>query len=627
MLRVTSLFILLLAFFITSCEDVGVRSRYIANDSNIDGGTTAGSGNGNSSNPTDGGVTTEPEEVDPQVEIRHLIEPKVDSNSETGAYVRKLTLPKNYNGFLYVAGLNVSSLSDRVTHVRFNFGVNKSPITIPATISTAAGLTPQTNTEVLVLDMRDEPFRNVRLLYDLFDYNSYDFTGADENKLDTPVQNNRDKNLFCRGVLLEDDPTFTGNIANGCSGSSDVCKYAYAKVLDKGLVRNDSGLALYPKGVQAESNGSGYYQDANSTILNRCLPDRSSNYKFNDSINFGAYLSSASIDSVSYSYVGPYQATGLGNWQISGSALTNAYGIFESYLDPANPNTTAKLNSGVGSKLFPLYTQIQLGVGVEHFGSDTPDGVKSAGNELNVSGPSYWMDGCNARASTRAEITNESIGSCNVTASIEIIALGDDGETEVVVDKTTEVKLQLVKEATLNTDGENILSSSFQSCTTSSQCGSGSCCFNNRCWSKSIVSQCIDESQNVGNLVPGEACNSDLQCASLCCNPSTGRCGVHDTYANPPVLCSKPFGQACIAKEWCAKETKTQCFIVKTGFDSQNQVTCALRCYTTQEFGDCQNGRCVAGPTPEVPVFNPNDPNRCDEAYDPSELPINIQSN
>src|SRR5690606_27391454 len=109
----------------------------------------------------------------------------------------------------------------------------------------------------------------------------------------------------------------------------------------------------------------------------------------------------------------------------------------------------------------------------------------------------------------RANITGESVGNCNVTAKIEIVAIDPATQTETVVDTSSDVKLQLVKEAAINTDGENILSTSFQSCSSSSQCGSDSCCFNNRCWSKTIVSQCIDDTQTVGNLIPGETCSSD----------------------------------------------------------------------------------------------------------------------
>lgn len=615
------LYLFTLFFFASCMEQSGVRSRYVSgdNDLNNGGGTTGATNSGNGANPGNGGITVPTEEINPQVEIRHLIEPKIDSDSNTGAYVRKLTIPKNYEGFLYVAGLNVSSLSQNIVKVRFRFGWNRDPIDIEATVTTAPGLTPQTNTEVLVLNFLNAPFRDLTLPYSLYDYNDYDYSGDDENKPSTPTQYNRDAGLFCRGLRLQDDPTFTGNLANGCTGPNDVCKYAYASVLDKGLTNDLTSVAMRPTTIQVETgNSSGYYTDNEAIMLNRCLPDKSGSFKFSETKTM-AYLGVQNINGVNYRYEGPFLANNLAGWEIAGSALTNTYGLFTGYLDSGNVNT------GYGSKLFPLFTQRQLPQGVEHLGSIRPDDTKVI-TQLNSSGPSDWMDGCNARVGTVAPVTGENIGSCNVTSSLEIIALQEDG-TEKVVDKTIEVKLQVVKPSVLNTDGEDVLSGSFQSCTSSSQCGTGSCCFNKRCWSKSIVSQCAEESQGVGNLPTGQACGSDLECSSLCCNPGTGRCGVHDTESTPAVTCSKPFGQKCIAKEWCQKETVTQCFIVKTGFDSQNQTTCALRCFTTQEHGDCMNGTCVAGPKPDIPVFNPNDPNRCDSAYDPSELPINIQSN
>ncbi|MEX0798881.1 MAG: hypothetical protein WD025_05525, partial [Bacteriovoracaceae bacterium] len=132
-----------------------------------------------------------------------------------------------------------------------------------------------------------------------------------------------------------------------------------------------------------------------------------------------------------------------------------------------------------------------------------------------------------------------------------------------------------------------------------------------------------------GNAKPGDSCQSDNECGSLCCNQSTGKCAPHDTLSDPQVLCSKPSGLSCIAKEWCMKHPITQCFIVNTGFDAQGQKTCALRCYTYEEFGDCRAsagsiaGVCVAPDQPEQPVFNPSDPNRCDQAIDPADVPIN----
>lgn len=103
-----------------------------------------------------------------RVELRHLVDPS------DGTYKTKVTIPKNFSSILYISGLNVTSLSDRLITVRFRFGREQEKIDIPAVIGRAPGITPQTDIEVLQLDFRSKPFQNLRLLYDLFDYNDYD---------------------------------------------------------------------------------------------------------------------------------------------------------------------------------------------------------------------------------------------------------------------------------------------------------------------------------------------------------------------------------------------------------------------------------------------------------------------
>ncbi len=602
--------------------------------------------------PGDGSLDPDSiEEVEAKVEIRHLIEPKIDDNGPGGTYTRKLTIPKNYNEYLYLAGINVSTLSDRIIKVRFKFGLDASPITVPATLATAPGLTPQTDVEVLVLDMRSEPFRNIRLVYDLFDYNDYDFGASDPEPgvLTEPVQFNRDEKLYCRGLKLEDDPTFDGTVANGCNGPESVCKYAYAKIMDKGLVQENWISPVLPTelNIATEFNLN---DDPNSVALERCLPNNplgtehtigATHFPFSASFNSGSNeweIASSSLKALfdgseylgSYYYQGPYFATNTSNWEIGDSALLGEYGVFKRFL---STNTvpgidSAEVQFGAQARLFPLETKFDLPNGVQYMGSSLPGDYKTLMQTASNT-QSQWMDGCNARVSSMLNDYNgEHIGSCNVTATIEILAVDDDGK-EKVVDVSDEVKLQLVKPAQLDTNGDNVLLSSFQSCNSSSQCGSDSCCISGRCWSKSIVSQCVEDQPSYGNLLPGDSCQSDNQCASLCCNQATGQCAVHDTQSDPAVYCSKPSGQSCIAKEWCMKHPVTQCYIVNTGFDAQGQKTCALRCYTYEKHGDCQSssgsvvGVCVPPEQPSMPVFNPADPNRCDTAIDPSQVPVN----
>ena len=627
-------FVMIFSMIFSSCEEVASNRRVSLNGDQIQGGTGGGTtigggaGGGNFVNPVEQALNDAESVEAPTVELRHLIEPKVDDNSEGGTYLKKLTLPKNYNGLLYLAGINISTLTEHNVKVRFRFGIDGIPIDVPATVSTASGLTPQTDVEVLVMDLRSKPFEDIQLIYDLFDYNDYDFTGSNEDKLAEPVQYNRNKHLFCRGLTLKDDPTFNGNIEDGCTGSSDVCKYAYAKIVDQGLVHYDSSSTVYtpitPSEANIQSGTSSYLEDIDSIKLSRCLADDPtltySNqttmlYQYALSKQFTYYYDQEVINSETYFYKGPYRITNTSMWEISDDAISNSmFGLYQTF------NYASLINYPVyyNSKLFPLYTKFDLLKDTEYMGAATPDGEKTL-QEMVANGESIWMDGCNARATSVDNLTGEHVGSCNVTASISIVQIDDDGkETEKVVSQ--DVKLQLVKPATLNTSGDNVLLSSFQSCSSSSQCGSDECCVSNRCWSKAIVSQCVEDMPAYGLLEPGSACTSDHECASLCCSQTTGRCAVHDTLQDPPVYCSKASGQRCIAKEWCMKHPVTRCYIIKTGFDAQGAVTCALRCYTFEEHGDCENGICKPPPQPDMPTFDPNDLNKCSTACDPPDF-------
>lgn len=632
----------ILLFGLTACFEAAQVQRGVSQtDETINGNATDVDGDGIIG--SDENVGADDELTVAKVEIRHLIEPKVDDDSDAGDYKRKLTIPKNYNGLLYIAGINISTLNSQSVSVRFKFGVDSLPITIPATVSTAKGLTPQTDVEVLVLDMRNKQFENINLLYDLYDYNDYDLTGADTSLLNEPVSHNRNDNLFCRGLKISDDSTFTGDVNDGCNAQTEVCKYAYAKVVDKGLVDitanladpNDPPIPLVPSEPNIQSGSLGYYQDTNAVKLNRCLADNplidltKPAHIFNltgPEIIFPSYNFEAQIDGVAnqaidgkrYKYLGPYRALNQQSWQISSDAVKGQYGIYTDYLSGTD------LDSGYGSKLFPLYTKFDLSVGTEYLGSALPDQYKEP-YTMTSNTQSEWLDGCNERATSVNQFTGEHIGSCNVTASIEIIATDDDGN-ETVIDATKEVKLQLVKPVVLNTQGENVLLSSFSQCSSSSQCGADECCINKHCWSKSIVNQCIEDLPSYGNQVTGELCTSDYQCASLCCNKIDGRCAPHDTISDNPSFCSKPAQQSCVAKEWCQKHPVRTCAIVSTGTDPQGGLTCALRCVTAEVFGDCTSpdgvsqGVCVPPPQPDPVVFNPNDPNRCANAITFNEL-------
>jgi hypothetical protein len=638
-----SIFILTISVMmlnLTSCNDVASsRNKDVSVDNlkTIPGGTTScPEGVVNCSIGSQEAIDNAEIIEAATVEIRHLIEPKLTDGTGGGTYEKKLTLPKNYNGLLYLAGINISTLASKNVKVRFNFGLDSSPITIDATVSSAAGLTPQTDVQVLILDLKSKPFNDIQLIYDLFDYNDYLFTGDGSLKLNEPVQSNRNKKLYCRGLKLEDDPTFTGNLSSKCTDSTDVCKYSYAKVIDQGLVSVINGVdtPITPSEAEIQSGSKTYFEDSNTLKLSRCLPNNPSlstsvalgtyKYKFDDVVNaFSAStLTSRTIDTVVYQYKGPYRLSSTSSWQINAdptsttSAMFGIYGLFSSKQNLIG-NGLANDPYMYNSKLFPLATKFNLLKDTEYLGSSVPDGAKVV-KFMASNGESEWMDGCNARATSVDDITGENIGSCNVTSRVEIITIDDDGVETPITSK--EVKLQLVKPSTINSTGDDVLHSSFQSCSSSNQCGSEECCINKRCWDKSIVSQCVEDMPTYGLLNPGASCSSDYECSSLCCSQTTGRCAVHDTLQDPPVLCSKGSGQRCIAKEWCAKQPVTRCFIIKTGFDPQGAQSCALRCYTFEEHGDCANGICKPPPAPVMPSFNPNDPLRCQGAYDPPDF-------
>ena len=601
---------------------------------------------GESTSGAGAGATTETSgsssSIPPKVEIRHLIEPNLSTDPNYtsgtgyaggGSYVRKLSLPKNFQGRLYLAGINIGTLSDRHVKVRFKFGVGREAITIPAVVSQAPGITPQTNIHVLVMDMRSEPFRNVRLPYDLYDYNEYSGT-------DTPVQDNRNSGLYCRGLRVEDDPTFNG--VGLCDGAQpdEECLYAYAKVMDQGLIKEVvSGstttlVPITPSLPQVKSvTGSSYYQDYMTQALKKPLADNyNGSFKFSeaavplnatDSINlnfltsntpFTLDWSAKSINSVNYYYRGPYRLVNSAEWQFKFSDPVGSKRLFRNSRPYTGPATAVPEGNKIyfGSYMFPLATQLDLSSGVAHLSSSNWDDVRTE-TTLAVPGKTLWMDGSNARAQSKnSEL--EHIGSCNVSATIEIIAKDNNG-TEYVVALSEDVKLQLVRPIQHYTDtGNDVLYSNFKTCSSNASCGGNECCFNNRCWDQTLVSQCFDSSSIQGNKQVGESCLTDMDCTSLCCNRTSGLCSPHNTILNPAVLCSKPIGDFCIAKEWCQKTPVVKCLVVKTGTDALGNVTCRQQCYTTNEYGECKDGVCIAPYQETIPVFDPDAEGACDNA-------------
>ncbi len=590
-------------------------------------GNGAGGG-GQGSGKSDGTITAIDDETFANgiAELRHLVDPF------DGTYKTKISIPKNFNGNLYLSGLNITSLNDRLIYVRFKFGRELAVIEVPATIGRAPGITPQTDIEVLMLDMSDRPFENLRLLYDLYDYSS----GTD------PETDVYSKNLYCRGLHLEHDSTFeeSNDSEFACDDAGERCLYTYAKVKDSGLY--SGGIAKIPATPQLDTtkNGQPYSSEAHSVVLNRCLPDIYSTMAtpaeqavaksdlettlqsllIGGGIGFGSIInfdtSGDGSSDVSYVYNGPYRALNQSEWEITGAAAIDPlYGVFGGYL-----SGSTGFNGGYNARLFPRAGKLSLASNVEYIGTSDEDDAYAARTLLSLatSGESNWTNGCNIRVQNYDSYSGEGIGSCNVTAEIELLALNTvTGEKEVLTDTTTnQLKLQLTRESVVDFSDREVLESAFKTCSSSNACGSDECCFNNRCWSKDLVAQCLEDVDVVGNRGVGETCSSDFECSSFCCNQSTGVCAVHSNTESDPVLCNKSPGQQCVAKEYCRKENISTCFVVKTGVSAQGAVTCALRCYNVPTFGSCSNGICIPPNTPDVPSFDPSNPD-CSEAIDP----------
>ncbi len=623
LIKTRALILLLVMMLLSGClSQSGGSSRKrgssedaVTNDDGTDG-VDDGSG-GSSAGPSTGDDLSDTgETISAGVELRWVVDPK------DGSFSKKPTIPKNYSGILYLSGLNVSTLTDKHVAVRFNFGLSLEPIVILATIAQAEnqGITPQVNLDLLALDMSSRPFNEIKLLYDLYDYNEYDFTSATP---DSPITDPYDENLYCRGLSLQYDSSFEGTT---CSSAGDVCKFAYAKVVDKGLLDVAAGDAIsgYPVGTglpiipiepQVDLTGNGYASDTDANFIKKCLSDSGKAVTI-------PYAAEVTISGNDYNYAGPYRTLNYTNWSLTADAVIGQYGLFQKHLTLASPYTgidSSNIDYGAESLLFPRYGKMDLSANIDHLSvvSGQPANDPKISSSLSASGLSEWMDGCNLRVSNYDPDMNEGIGSCNISATIEIVEV-NPSTMEVVGDPiatSTSVKLQLTRASNVDDSGNDVLYNSFKRCSSSSTCAANECCFNERCWSDQLVSMCIENAVTDGNYAVGENCTSDYQCSSLCCNTSTSKCAVHDNTLTTPVLCSHPAGSQCVSKEWCQQENISTCLIVKTGPDAQGNMTCALRCYNELQYGECKSGICVPPIQPISPTFDANNPN-CTNAVD-----------
>ena len=572
------------------------------------------------------------------VALRSIIDPQL------GSYRDRATIPKNYNGYLYLAGLNITSLRNRFVKVRFKFGRFHEPVIIEGTIGQGEGITPQTDAELIILDLKNRPFEKIRLLYNLFDYNNYwDDTTGEESK--EPVSGPRDSNLFCRGLRVSDDPTFSGSHTNKlCDSVGEKCLYSYAKVKDKGFVDNSTTYPLVPKKMHVDSTGKGFHNENPQDRLTRCLPDNINVAQMNDLLNLDTPLSvlvyenslyehtheetgnvvlssrpslKGHIQTNSYLYRGPFKAISPSSWEISEDALfsqvsqnTPPSGLFQESIGSVN-----NPNRGYKSFLFPRSTKLRLNAGVEHLASESPFSPRSLiSRGLPSHGETDFMDGCNRRVQTYDDFSNEDISSCNVTALIEVLQEDEKGNL-ITIHSSRTLKLQIIRSSLEDENGRELLAGSLNRCTGGPKsCAKDECCFNGACWSKKIVNKCLDNDDSVSHGNIGERCKTDYECASLCCNPSTSSCAPHSQGENREnVLCSKSPGQTCVAQEWCRVDYLPRCFKVATGVTPRGDPMCAKRCYSVPTFGTCVNGRCES---PSI-IYENIDTNNCDDAIDP----------
>jgi hypothetical protein len=559
-------FILALFFVLTSClNQDGPRSGALKSKSasKINAGQKSGE---QGAGPQDTGIGNTDNTSDniQQVELRHFINPF------DGSYTPKLTLPKNYQGSFYIAGLNLTSLNEKFLYVRFYFGKERAALTLPATLGRADGLTIYSDLQVLVLNFDALPLSRLQLFYDLYD-------GASDSDTN-PTQDPRSRQLYCRGLSAIDDTT-------------PAKQYAFAKVLDNGAYNNITGLPRIPSEPNVQiATGATLASEKATYGLKRCLSDS------NDALN----ATIATIDGVNDLFRGPYRFLNYSQWQITPDKLFRTItGVDQ---------TTARQ-----SLLFPRKGKLQLRSGVEY--------LDSSGNvsTLSSAGETAFMDGCNIRAASYNASLNEHIGSCNVTATVELLSRDSSGG-EVILASSRELKLQVVRASQENFRGKEVLFGSSNRCASSNQCGSDECCYNSRCWSKDIVNSCGDELEVVGNRRTGESCGTDYQCSSLCCQSSTGTCSPHVINDVEQLLCNKPASQQCVTSEFCSRELTNTCYIVKTGFNAQNVPTCDLRCYNVYKFGRCDKGICLPALQPTPPTFDPANPD-CSTAIDPSLIP------
>ena len=521
-----------------------------------------------------------------KAKIWHIVDPF------SGESKPKVSIPKNYRGRLLLGGLNITSLSPHLITVRFIFGREMGMVDVPATVGDSPGMTPETNRKVLILDLGKAHLEDIRLLYDLYDYNNYDSDGdgvefeEEDDKINIPVDSPLNEGLYCRGLHIEHDPTFKGGGGNvRCDEKGETCLYAYAKIKDSTLVDKD-GMVGIPQEPHIFLDLEEEASASIDTALKVALPDINNKQFFKgvfslnlhpkvflhfpgNSLNFGDIIEivdrslSAPVTHL-YTYHGPYRPVAINDWEITHQAMVSDNGLFKALADNStgegkydcltSTKSSGCANRGIKSLLFPRASRIDIREGVVHYSSPTPNPPRGGriADRLPSAGMSEYMDGVNLRVMGYDDFTNEGIGSCNVTALIKVLAKNRDTGKYTVLDQTEEIKLQLTRPSLLNKEKEEVHYTALKNCSDPNSCSSDECCLNNRCWPRKYVSGCPEDSTVLDNRKAGESCQKDWNCSSLCCK--NGVCGVHTTRGDEEVLCGKFPGESCVAQEWCRRE-------------------------------------------------------------------------
>ena len=313
----------------------------------------------------------------------------------------------------------------------------------------------------MAIDFRDRPFSKLRLLYDLYDYNDYrDETGVE---VDEPTNDPYDK-----GYIVVDFVWSTTQHLKLVRQIQNVMRLEkvsllYAKVLDSGLYKRSDDeddtsefVAITPSHPQLDVDGVGYSSSSIETREKRCLPDSFSYTELSTSLSesittmsveMAVTLDDSNGNSENYFFNGPFRGIGEDTWEIISASSGTSSAIFfpppavdsENYDDyPAgifqyNGNSTSPYDpqTGFGSFLFPRRGIMDIGSEVEHLSSSTTWGEVS-NESLIISGETESMYGCNIRVSNYDKYSNEGISSCNISATIEIIATVDGEELSLM---------------------------------------------------------------------------------------------------------------------------------------------------------------------------------------------------